>query len=598
MIHSSLFSRLLNVIILQVGNQWWQFDDPVRVVAVYRPDEVMAALRDVATAVTQHNLYAAGFITYEAAAAFNQTVYSPVDGLPLLWFGLYHQPTIQPTNPLSNNQTPATSYQLGSWQPSVAWPQYAAAIGCIKDEIAAGNTYQVNYTYNLRTDFQGDPRGLFADLAAAQQAEYAAFVDTGRHAICSASPELFFRLDGDVLLSKPMKGTAVRGLTLAQDKANMAWLHHSEKNRAENVMIVDMIRNDMGRVAEIGSVHVPELFTIERYPTVLQMTSTVTARTTAPLADIIAAMFPCASITGAPKVSTMKIINGLEPEPRGVYTGAIGYIGPNRQAQLNVAIRTVVVDRERDTAVYGVGGGIVWDSDAADEYAESRLKAQVLTTKRPSFSLLESLLWTPDEGFFLLAAHLERLLESAEYFGIAVAETAVREELMAGGWLRAVGQSPISRLQSPQKIRILVAQDGKITIQAVPLSQGALAEPIRVGPAAEPIASSNVWLYHKTTRREVYDAARAARPDCDEVILWNERGEITEALTANVVVELDGQLWTPAVRSGLLAGTFRGELLAQGKIRERVIKTAELAACSRIWLINSVRRWRTAVLTT
>ncbi|MBE2225143.1 MAG: chorismate-binding protein, partial [Anaerolineae bacterium] len=231
-------------------------------------------------------------------------------------------------------------------------------------------------------DFQGDPWGLFSDLALAQAGGYGAYVDTGQHVLCSASPELFFRLDGDVLTSKPMKGTAVRGQTPAEDDENAAWLQQSEKNRAENVMIVDMIRNDMGRVAETGSVHVPRLFEVERYPTVLQMTSTVTAKTQASLTEIFQAMYPCASITGAPKVNTMKIIRELEPEPRGVYTGAIGFIAPNRQAQFNVAIRTVTVDREKETAVYHVGSGVVWDSNAQEEYEECLLKAKVLHEAR------------------------------------------------------------------------------------------------------------------------------------------------------------------------------------------------------------------------
>lgn len=574
---------MTNEITLQANGQWYTFHDPVDVEAVSRAEEVMPVLRRVETAVGEHGLYAVGFITYEAAAAFDLAVHPPVDGLPLLWFGLYRAPSI-------SDRLPATTdpYHLDEWRASVGWGEYQAAIERIKAEIAAGYTYQVNYTHNLRADFQGDPRGLFADLAAAQQAEYAAFADTGRHAICSASPELFFRLDGEALVSKPMKGTAPRGLTLAEDKANMDWLHRSEKNRAENVMIVDMIRNDMGRVARTGSVQVPELFAVERYPTVLQMTSTVTATTGAPLSEIMAAMFPCASITGAPKVRTMQIIHELEPEPRGVYTGAIGYLAPERQAQFNVAIRTVLVDREKGTAAYGVGGGIVWDSQAAEEYEECRIKARVLTVRRPPFSLLESLLWTPQDGYFLLEAHIRRLLDSAEYFGIDVAETAVRETLAS-----------VERQVTDEdglKVRLLVAQDGNISMEMVPLSQGERPEPLRVGLAAEPVDSASVWLYHKTMRREVYEAARAARPECDEVILWNERGEITEALTSNIVVELGGQLWTPPVSSGLLAGTFRGLLLSQGDIQERVITRWELRHATGMWLINSVRGWQTAVL--
>lgn len=581
---------MTNDLILQAGGRWLTFQNPVDVLTAVQPNEVMATLRQVETAVIQNNLYAAGFITYEASAAFNLATHPAPNSLPLLWFGLYEPPAVTAQLAIDNWPSTIDHYQLSNWQPAIQWPDYETAINRIKAEIARGYTYQINYTYNLRADFQGDPRRLFVDLTTAQQAEYAAFVDTGRHVICSASPELFFRLEGDVLTSKPMKGTAVRGRTLAEDKANMTWLHHSEKNRAENVMIVDMIRNDMGRVAQVGSVQAPHLFTVERYPTVLQMTSTVTARTQAPLADILANMFPCASITGAPKVRTMQIINELEPEPRGVYTGAIGYIAPNRQAQFNVAIRTVVVDKEQGTAVYGVGSGIVWDSDAAEEYEECRLKTQVLTTRRPAFSLLESLLWTPQEGYFLLEAHLRRLCESAEYFGIAVDETAVQQILM-------IEESRLKTGQEAQKIRLLVGQDDAITVEAVPLSQGARPEPISIALASDPVESGNVWLYHKTTRREVYAAARAARPDSDDVILWNERGEITEALTSNVVVELDGQLWTPPVNSGLLAGTFRGQMLAEDRIQERVITIEEFQRSTNVWLINSVRGWQKTIST-
>ncbi len=584
---------MMNNVILQDGGRWLAFGEPVRVVTAVSPQEVYPALQAVDTAVSQ-GLYAAGFISYEAGAAFNLAVHPPQEGLPLLWFGLYELPIPNYQYPITNTQSPIPNYQLGQWQPSVSEAAYHDAISAIKKQIAAGYTYQVNYTYHLRTAFEGDPLALFADLTGAQQAEYTAFIDTGRFAICSASPELFFQLDGDLLLSKPMKGTAVRGRTLAEDRANMTWLYNSEKNRAENVMIVDMIRNDMGRVAEIGSVQVPRLFEVERYPTVLQMTSTVTAKTQASLSDIMAHMFPCASITGAPKVQTMQIINELEPEPRGVYTGAIGFISPEGRAQFNVAIRTVVIDKEQGTADYGVGSGIVWDSDATEEYEECRVKTQVLAqaslpSRRPSFSLLESLLWEPETGYFLLDRHIERLMESAEYFGIAVDETAVREILGAGGWGLGVGQPPL-------KVRLLVARNGNLTVQAVPLSQGARVEPIRVGLAAEPVDSDDIWLYHKTTRRDVYDQARADSPAFDEVILWNERGEITEATTANVVVELDGRLWTPPVESGLLAGTFRAELLAQDEIAERVIPVEELQRCSQIWLINSVRGWQTAEL--
>lgn len=359
--------------VIQDGPCWLTFEEPVRVVCVRKPEEVLTALQEVETAVFTENLFAAGFLTYEASAAFGLDVHPGGDDAPpLLYFGLYERPSIFEKPRRSDN------YYLGEWQPEIDWPEYRNAIHHIKNQIAAGNTYQVNFTYPMNTSFQGNPWSMFTDLIAAQEGGYGAYVDTGRHVVCSASPELFFRLDGNTLISKPMKGTAVRGLTPADDDANALWLQQSEKNRAENVMIVDMIRNDMGRVAETGSVQVPSLFDVERYPTVLQMTSTVTAQTEASLTEIFQAMYPCASITGAPKVRTMEIIRGLEPQPRGVYTGAIGYISPERQALFNVAIRTVVVDRERETAVYGVGSGIVWDSDAQEEYEECLLKTKVL----------------------------------------------------------------------------------------------------------------------------------------------------------------------------------------------------------------------------
>jgi para-aminobenzoate synthetase/4-amino-4-deoxychorismate lyase len=572
-----------NTVILQHNGAWRRFSNPETVIIARRAADVGAALRAVETAVSRHNLYAAGFLTYEAGAAFGLAAHPPrPHDPPLLWFGLYRQgEAVAPPAPPA-----ASAYQIDAWRPAVSEDAYREAIAQIKDQIAAGYTYQVNYTFPLRAAFHGDPWALFADLAAAQQAAYTAYVDTGRFAVCSASPELFFTLAGERLLSRPMKGTAGRGRTLAEDQANIAWLKNSEKNRAENVMIVDMIRNDMGRIARTGSVTVPRLFAVERYPTVLQMTSTVVARSDASFSQIMAAMFPCASITGAPKVQTMQIIRDLEQGPRGVYTGAIGLLTPEREAQFNVAIRTVVVDRERGRAEYGVGSGIVWDSEAAAEYEECRMKTAVLTQKRPSFQLLESLLWTPQAGYFLQEEHLARMRDSATYFGFSWEETAGRAQLTD------LAQS----LTAPAKVRLLLAQDGTLGGEAIPLAAGTAPGPLRLGLAPEPVAADTIWLYHKTTRREIYAAARAARPDCDETLLWNEQGEATEACTANLVAEIEGELATPPIAAGLLAGTFREWLLENGRIRERPILLEELKRSPQLWLINSVRQWRRAVL--
>lgn len=571
------------VVVLQVGGEWRRFANPARVVVAESVIDVDPALRDIEQAVNEEGLYAAGYLAYEAGAAYGLAAHPPAtDAPPLLWFGLFRES--EPIGPPASD----VAYHFGDWQPPLSYEAYEAAIGRIKNAIAAGDTYQINYTFPLQASFEGDPWALFAALAAAQRADYCAYVDLGRFVICSASPELFFSLEGASLTSRPMKGTAPRGLTPAADRRQMAWLRDSAKNRAENVMIVDMIRNDFGRVAHTGSVRVPALFTVERYPTLLQMTSTVTAETGAPLGDILAATFPCASITGAPKVSAMRIINELEPEPRGVYTGAIGTISPGRRAQFSVAIRTAVIDRQRGQAVYGVGSGVVWDSDARAEYDECLLKSRVLYAQPESaadFRLLESLRWTPDEGYFLLERHLRRLGESAEYFSFRFDRSAAE---------RALAQAAAT-LTSPSKARLLLDRWGQFEFGAVPLD--APVPPIvSIGLAMRPVSSTNVWLYHKTTHREDYEAARASRPDCDDVILWNERRELTETTIANLVLEIDGRRYTPPVSSGLLAGTMRASLLESGEIAERVLTPADLSRAAGIWLVNSVRGWMPAEL--
>ncbi len=569
------------------AGQWLYFSNPWRVITTRYPDEVLPCLDLIEFLVDQQGWHAAGFIGYEAAPAFDPALPAAVAGpageLPLLWFGLYPAPTVSPGLP----DLPRGGYRLGDWTPSVSREQYEEAIARIKAHISRGETYQVNYTFRLRAPFSGDPWTLFEELYRAQLCRYAAYVDTGRFTICSASPELFFRLDDRELMARPMKGTAARGRTLAEDETQARWLFHSEKNRAENVMIVDMIRNDMGRVAQVGSVSVPRLFEVERYPTLWQMTSTTTAQTDASLADIMSALFPCASITGAPKHRTMQIIAALETTPRQVYTGCIGFIAPRRQAQFNVAIRTVLVDKPGDSAEYGVGGGIVWDSTGRDEYAECQLKARVLTERRPQFSLLETMVWTPGEGYFLLDYHLRRLAGSAVYFSIPLDLDRVRVELDR----LAASFSPLA-----QRVRLLVGREGTITTQAALLDRPGEAGPVYLRLAAEGVDSANPFLYHKTTHRQIYEAARAARPDAGDVLLWNERGEVTETTIANVVVRWQGRLVTPPVLCGLLPGTFRAWLLEQGEIQEKVISVTMLKQAEKIYVINSVRKWREAVV--
>ena len=376
--------------------------------------------------------------------------------------------------------------------------------------------------------------------------------------------------------TRPIKGTCPRDPDPARDRLRAAELTTSPKNRAENLMIVDMLRNDLGRVAEIGSVEVPSLFEIERYPTLLQMTSTVTARTSRSLGEILAALFPCASVTGAPKKRTMEIIAASEAAPRGVYTGTVGWAAPDGRASFNVSIRTAVADREAGKVTYGVGSGVVADSDAGDEHAECLLKARILE-ERP-FALLETLAHHPAEGYRWLEAHLSRLRASARFFVVPLDESRVE------GALREAAAG----LTGPGRVRLLLHEDGRVTVESRPLVP-ASPVPLRVGLAGRPVDGSGVWLHHKTTRREAYDDALASRPDCDDVLLWNTRGEVTESSIANVIVERGGDRVTPPVSSGLLAGVERAQLLARGEVREEVVPVGDLKPGQRIWLANSVR---------
>ncbi len=567
-----------------LAERWLGFKDPCRIITATSLHEMMPALRRIQTLVEDEKRYAAGFLCYEAAGAFDPALrtHNAAADLPLLWFGLYREPA-ELTLPSPDYHT----YSFGEILPSISRSEYNQAIQSIKNHIRAGTTYQVNYTIRLRARFAGDPWQLFLAMVRAQSPGYAAWVDIGSHQICSASPELFFRLEGSGLTCKPMKGTAKRGRTPDEDFTLAEWLHNSEKNRAENLMIVDMIRNDLGRVAEIGTVEVPALFEVERHPTLWQMTSTVTARCLKPVCEIFAALFPCASITGAPKVRTSQIIAELEPHPRSIYTGSIGFMAPGRKAQFNVAIRTAVVDCKSGQAEYGSGGGIVWDSVGNDEYMETLLKARVLTEKIEDFALLETLLWTPDEGYFLLDPHMKRLADSAGYFGYRIDSQQARRRLF---------EATSSFGSDPQRVRLLAFRNGWVDVYAEPLTAPEPSRPLRVRLALAPVNSTDAFLYHKTTRRQVYEAARQSCPDCDDVLLWNERSELTESSIANVVVDMEGALYTPPVFSGLLPGTFRARLLEQGAIQERVIPLAELKNCNKIYLINSVRKWQEAVL--
>ncbi len=371
-----------------------------------------------------------------------------------------------------------------------------------------------------------------------------------------------------------------RGTTLEDDKIMRQSLADSAKDQAENLMIVDLLRNDLGRVAVRGSVKEPEIFAIEKYPTVWQMTSAVEAELPpqTSLTDIFKAIYPCGSVTGAPKISTMKIINELETAPRDVYCGAFGIIMPDGNAIFNVPIRTALITG--DNATYHVGSGLVTDSNADSEYDECLIKANVLSREHVRFELLETMKWTPDTGFFLLTEHLERLCDSAEYFNFNLDEEVVQSKL----------EDESKSWSGPMRVRLLLGKTGDVTIQAVPLPPDNPLKTIKL--ASTNIDSGNRFLYHKTNNRGIYDQFHAeAAPDADDVLLYNERGEITECTIANIAVQLEpnGPWYTPPVSCGLLNGTMRRHLLESGKIVERVITIDEIKSANAVKLMNSVR---------
>jgi len=550
------------------------FRDPREVIVARTVGEVRDALRRVERAA-EAGLYAAGFVAYEAAPAFDPAfrVRAGVE-VPLVWFGVFDGPSQDAPAPGGGE------FGLSAWEPSVTRGEYERRVGEARGQIARGYTYQVNYTLRLRARFEGDDFAFYERLRRAQRTRYAAYVNAGRFRVLSASPELFFRREGRRVVARPMKGTARRGRWREEDEAVRARLASSEKDRAENVMIVDLMRSDLGRVAEAGSVGAAPLFEVERYPTVFQMTSTVgaTLRDGTTLEEIFAALFPCGSVTGAPKVETMKIISGLEGSPRGVYCGAVGVVAPGGAALFNVAIRTAVLDAETGAAEYGTGGGVTWDSNARDEYEEALDKARLLAEAAPDFELLETLRLEAGR-YLLLEEHLARLAASAEYFDFRVSADAARA---------ALEEHAAPFPEGARRVRLLASEGGAVRVESEPLAEWA-GGPLPVALAREPVSKLDRFLYHKTTRREVYDSRRAAHPGAADVLLWNEQGELTEFTNGNLVVEIDGRCFTPPRECGLLAGTLRASLLREGRVTERVLTPPDLGRASRCWLVNGVR---------
>ena len=573
--------------LLTPGNERsWLFSKPVGELRLERPGDAERFISSLETALGD-GLWAAGWLSYELGYLLEKRLAPCLEGrapsVPLAWLGLYKGPEVWTHGGGEGGRlgpVPKVAGLLEELGPCTPKERYLSSVARIKDYIARGDTYQVNLTFRERLSFRGAAEELYLAMRARQAVSYAAFVRAEGVEVLSLSPELFLRVEPPWALARPMKGTAKRGRDLEEDERIARALSKDVKNRAENVMIVDLIRNDLGRISEPGSVRVPELFRVERYETLFQMTSLVEARLLPETGAgrLLRALFPSGSVTGAPKIRTMEIIRELEPSPRGVYTGAVGFFAPDGRSVLNVAIRTVQISK--GVAELGIGSGITWGSDPEGEYEESRLKARFLLEPPEPFRLLETLCWRPGEGYALLEEHMERLRNSAWYFGFFWREGEVR---------RALSSFAEGLPRRAHRVRLLLGRDGEIGLEAAPLEpppQEALVVPVTEGlpPLEDP------FLYHKTTRRAAHDEAlaRARRKGAFDALWVDEEGWVREGAISNVFLETPSGLATPPVRAGCLPGTLRRALLREGRAYERPIRIEELRG-GRFYIGNSVR---------
>ncbi len=537
------------------------YRDPVAVVTAERSNDVMAALEQV-RAATRAGRYAAGYLSYEAGAALVPGAPVRGDSGQLLWFGIFDgYEEIADVAALLPD--PAGAW-AGAVMPAIGRDEHAARLARVLDLIVAGDIYQANLTFPAEVAVLGDPWALYARLRRAAGAGYGALIDTGEMRLLSLSPELFFTIEGSALSCKPMKGTARRGVDPGEDRALAEELTADAKQRAENLMIVDLMRNDVSRIAAAGSVTTPALFELETYPTIHQLTSTVTATVAdgRDAVDVLAALFPCGSITGAPKRRAMEVIAGVEDAPRGVYTGSIGRMDANGDAMFNVAIRTLELPYGATRARLGLGSGIVVDSNAADEWAECLAKAAFVNAGQRGLDLIETMAFDPLAGLARVERHLARMKASAETLGFVFDRHAARNELQAATF----------RLRNASRVRLVLARSGVVAIEISPLPP-APGGPVAVAIVPLPVAVDDWRLLHKTSDRRFYDDARVAAGTF-EVVFVHPGGQLSEGSFTNIFVERGGRLLTPAAG---LPGVLRGDLLDNGRAEIAELTVADLA---------------------
>ena len=552
---------------------------PQQVFVAYRGEDVADILAAADDARQSRGGILAGYIAYEAGLALEPRLAPLVDARsgaagPLVWLGLFESEQViageeVPQWLASQSQGTGT---LGPMEPQLSTGGYETAFKTLQEAIHAGDVYQVNLTYQLAGSYRGDPAALYAELRPAAEAGYGGVLFDGSHWLLSLSPELFVSLKGDVAKVKPMKGTRPRGDNAEADRALAEELASSVKDKAENLMIVDLMRNNLSRVAEAGSVRVEAPFTVESYPTVHQMVSSVHAKLQPgkTAADLIRAIFPCGSITGAPKIRAMELINKVERDARGPYCGAIGRIDANGDAAFNVAIRTLRLtpeENDRGRAVMGVGSAIVADSDAMAERRECEVKAG-FARRMSDCDLIETMLFDPEHGIELLDLHLERIKASASELGFSFDRHAARNQI----------QALCFDLEKRSKVRLLASRRGELSLEVGPVAEFSQA-PLRCIALPLPVDPGDWRLRHKTTDRGFYEEALAAAKTegADEALFVHPDGFLTEGSFTNVFLERDGTLITPPAKLGLLPGVQRRALIDSGRAHETELTLDDLS---------------------
>ncbi|NNE59167.1 MAG: aminodeoxychorismate synthase component I [Hellea sp.] len=559
----------------QLSGQSRFYENPVEIIQAFTPDELLGAIKTIQDRLDA-GWFIAGYISYEAGLVLEPKLNPRFQQStePLLIMGVFD-------NWSSNYPEPpcevAPRLDLKpDWQEN----DYIERFKKVIDYIKAGDIYQVNLTFPLTCEYSGSALCLYDTLRARQPVHYGGVISLGGPDIVSFSPELFFDKEGDKITMRPMKGTVKRLLDPSDDLALCEAMRHDEKSMAENLMIVDLLRNDLSRIAEKASVNVPHLFSLETYPTLHQMTSTVTAELPSDISalDLFKNLFPCGSVTGAPKIRAMEIIDDLESGPRGPYCGAIGYMDPSGKACFNVAIRTAILSNNQ--LRYHVGSGVVLDSDVRAEYEECLLKAKVLSDIP---SLVETFRWDPENGIIRRKRHFARLANSARSLGYEFNEVKLQTALQT------------IAATSPQKCRLILSENGSVSIEQSELIE--FTAPVRLSLSQHPLSLRVQEYRHKVLARDFYDGERArlaALTGCDEAIFLNPDGEICEGSFTTIFALIEDELFTPPLSSGLLPGILRAELVETGKASQKILGLDDLKKASEIYVGNSLRGLMTA----